>query len=538
MKKIMSLIKAGMSDNMELFRYKKKKGNNEKNSRFMPVFIYLLIFFVMWGYANMFMEPLVELHQEYAVLTLFVAATTILTIVEGIYKAGNLLFNCKDDDMLLSLPIRKSTVLFLRLFKFYVFEVLYNSLFMLPAIIVYATKVQVDFTYIISVICALVFLPIFPIIVSGIIGMIISALSSVFQKTNIAQIIITMLVLLVVFYASFNMQNMIDGYAQNASVINDVVSSVYYPAGAYIKLVTNFNVIDLLVFLGIHLGAALLTILLLSKVYFKINSRVKVVKIGKTSSEYKVKSQKPLKALIKKELNRFINSPVFVTNTAFGLVLFLAGCILASLKLDGIVASTADWENPLTLEKVKSFAPAILFAFITFSSLMSSITSSMISLEGKAFNILKSLPVNPFTIIKSKIMTAVLVMLPFIFIGDIIVFIVFGFNIVNILLILVASVILPIVAEAFGILIDLKYCNMSAENDTEVVKQSQSSMIATFSGMIISMAVIIAVMVLTSIGISSTIILLVGILVFLLICVALLLYLKRASVKEFNRITV
>lgn len=537
MKKIMSLIKAGMSDNMELFRYK-KKDNNSRINRFLPVVIYLLIFFVMWGYANMFMEPLVELHQEYAVLTLFVAATTILTIVEGIYKAGNLLFNCKDDDMLFSLPIRKSTVLFLRLFKFYVFEVLYNSLFMLPAIIVYATKVQVDFTYIISAICALVFLPIFPIIISGIIGMIISALSSLFKKANIAQIIITMLVLLVVFYASFNMQNMIDGYAKNAKAINDVVSSVYYPAGAYIKLVTNFNVIDLLVFLGIHLGAALLIILLLSKVYFKINSRVKVVKIGKTSGKYKIKSQKPIKALIKKELNRFINSPVFVTNAAFGLVLFLAGCILASVRLDGIVAATAEWENPLTMEKVKSFAPAILFAFITFSSLMSSITSSMISLEGRAFNMLKSLPVNPFTIIKSKIMTAVLIMLPFIFIGDIIVFIAFNFSIIDISLLLIASVILPIVAETFGILIDLKYCNMSAENDTEAVKQSRSAMIATLSGVIISMAVFIAVMVLTSIGVYSTFILLIGTTIFSLICVALLLYLKKASVKEFNRITV
>ena len=51
---------------------------------------------------------------------------------------------------------------------------------------------------------------------------------------------------------------------------------------------------------------------------------------------------------------------------------------------------------------------------------MKSITSSMISLEGKTFSILKSLPVKPYTIIKSKILTAVLIMIPCILIGDII----------------------------------------------------------------------------------------------------------------------
>ena len=40
--------------------------------------------------------------------------------------------------------------------------------------------------------------------------------------------------------------------------------------------------------------------------------------------------------------------------------------------------------------------------FIIVSTFMSSITSSMISLEGKKINLLKSLPIKPYTIIQSR----------------------------------------------------------------------------------------------------------------------------------------
>ena len=141
MKKIISLVKAGMTENMNLFKVN-TKNQSEKSKKIFPIVIALLFLFSMWSYANVIMEPLVEVHCEIVLLTLFIAFSVILTLMEGIYKAGNLLFNCKDDNLLLSLPIKKSTVLFLRLFKFYIFEVLYNTLFLLPAMLVYIRYVK------------------------------------------------------------------------------------------------------------------------------------------------------------------------------------------------------------------------------------------------------------------------------------------------------------------------------------------------------------------------------------------------------------
>ena len=535
MKKLLSLTKACMTENMSLFRVKTKgkKANNR-----LPIILFLIIFFYMWGYANMMMEPLNQVHLEHTVLVLFIAFTTIMTLVEGIYKSSNLLFNCKDDDMLLSLPIQRSTVLFIRVFKFYVFELMYNSMFLVPAMVAYVRYVDVGVTYYISSIIAILLLPIIPIIISCIFGGFIAGTSAKFKHKNIAQIVITMLVLVVVFYGSFNLQNFVDDIGNRITGINDTILKVYYPAKLYSRLVTDFNILDLVIFISIHIAPFVITIFALSKIYFTINSRTKEVKHSNSNGEYKIKTNKPIKSLIKKELNRFINSPVFVTNAAFGLVLFLLGCIFVSIKFEEIAASIAIEDTALTVDAIRSYMPVILFGFVCFSSLLSSITSSMISLEGKSFSILKSLPVKPFTIILSKVLTAIILMIPLLIIGDIVVFVRFGFNILEVLMILAASIVLPFVAETFGILVNLKYPRMDADNDTEVVKQSMSTMVAVLGGTIMSMITIGALAGVCSAGVSVDMAILGGLIIYTLIAVILIIHLLRKGAKKFNNIQV
>ena len=128
MKKLISLIKACMTSDMSIFKIKQKKDSNKKKTGLM---IAIAFFFMMsiWSYANMFFEKMAPLHLQEIVLSIFVFLVSIIVIGEGIYKTGPLLFNCKDDQLLLSLPIKRSTIFFVRVFKFYVFEVLFNALF-------------------------------------------------------------------------------------------------------------------------------------------------------------------------------------------------------------------------------------------------------------------------------------------------------------------------------------------------------------------------------------------------------------------------
>lgn len=536
MSKMISLIKACMTDNMSLFKIK-KKDKTKKSGKGLAIFLFLILGFSVYSYANMFLDSLIPVHMEHVLLALIGMIVAILIVMEGVYKAGSLLFNCKDDDLLLSLPIRKSTVVFIRILKFYVFELLYGSLFMIPAVIAYATRVSVQPTFYIVFVSALLLLPMIPIAISSVIGVLTSASSTKFKNKSIIQIIVTMIALVAVLYVSLNLQGLLNNFGENAAVINDSISKIYYPAAEYAKLSTNFDIKEFLLFALIHILVFIATIFLISKVYFKINSRLKKVQKSSGKKSYKMNVNKPQIAFIKKEFKRAINTPVLITNAIFGMVLFVIACIAVAIKFDAIYTIPQD-QIPISIEQITSNIPIILMMLISFGSLTSSITSSMISLEGKAFTTLKSLPVKPYTIIMAKVYTAVLMMMPFVIVGDIIFFVRFKFNIIEILLTLIASILLPFIAEILGILINLKYPEMKADTDAEVVKQSSSSTVSTMLGFLLVMVITSLLGSTFAIKCPVTIGLVIADIVFFLIFIIMLRRVKTKGVKRFNEIDV
>ena len=537
MKKLFLLIKASMSEGMNVFAINIKKQNTF--SKFvLPFLIAFCLMGVMYSYSEMIMEQLAPVKMEFVLLTLFVIITSILTLVEGIYKSSSLLFNCKDDNLLLSLPISKRTILFIRVFKFYVFELLYNSIFLLPSMIVYAVYTKPSILYYLMSLIGLLLFPIIPILISCFFGTFITTIASRFKGKNMIQTIITVVLLLGIMYASYNLDNLVINIAKNASSINDFITKIYYPAGAYIELITNFNFLTLLKFIMINLGFLILIIIFIGKVYFNINSNVKSIKIGKKNTNFKIKASSPTKAIIKKEFNRFVNSTVFITNAGFGLVLFIIGCIFIVLKFDSLNDLLKNNEIPITFENIKNFMPVILFGFVCFTSFMTSITSSMISFEGKSFSILKSLPISSYKIVKSKVLAALLIMIPCILLGDIVVFIKYKFNLISIILILIASILLPLISETIGIIVNLKYPKMDAKNDTEIVKQSMSSAISVFCGMLLSGINIYWLFKCIEFNMNNNVIILIFIIIYTIIYIGLDILLYKTCDKSFDNIII
>ena len=474
MKQLISLIKACMTSDMSLFKINMK--NKSKISKIMIIAFLCIAFMGMTAsYASMMLEKLAPFNMQHITLSLFVFVVSIFTLIEGIYKSGSLLFNCKDDQLLFSLPIKKSTVLFIRIFKFYIFELLFNSLFILPLVGCYIAYTKVSVSFIITSVVMLLLLPIIPIVVSCIIGTIITWLSSKFKFKNLAQILITMVFLVGVFYLSFNLDSFISNIAQKASSINDLISKIYYPAGAYANLAVNFQIKDLLLFIGINILIFVACILGLSKFYFKINSNIK----GVTASSHKKINSKRIKqhtqivSLIIKEFNTFFKTPVFIINAGFSVILYLLASLLMCFKYNsflGILNSVGgDYGS------IYHNIPLLISILIVGASFTTSITSSMISLEGRNYTALKSLPVSSKTILMSKIMASSLLTMPAFLIGNILLFIKFRISFTTMILICLLSILMPLVSHFSGLIMNLKFPKLEFDSPTEVVKQSTSS---------------------------------------------------------------
>lgn len=540
MKKLISLIKACMTSDMNVFKIKQKK-NGKKNNILLPVGISLLIMFYIWSNSNMLFEKMAPLHLQVLLVSMFVVGISFFTVIEGVYKTGALLFNCKDDQLLLSLPIKRSTVLFVRIFKFYVFEVIFNSIWLLPIMIAYIRWAEtIDWTYYLVSIIMLFVLPVIPIVLSCIIGAITSSISSRFKYKNVAQIIISMTVCVGILYISMNAESFYKYVIAHATSINDLITKIYYPAGVYADLIIKFDIVKLLIFIGVNLLIFVLGILVLSKFYFKLNSRLKKIS---TSRKIKIdnlviKRNSSIISLIKKELNTFFKTPVFIVNAGFSLVLFILFSIVLCIKFNDFLPIPTD-PNGFSLDKktVLDNLSLLIFVLISFTAFTTSITNSVISLEGKNINILKSLPVKAKDILMSKIYSCLVITTPVLLIGDIILFIRFKINILEAIILLVLSVLIPLVSHFIGLITNLKYPKLEWENQAEVVKQSTSSFISVMIGMLLMITSIIIIISILG-KISSLLVLIIATLIYLIINFSLYKYLSKKGSKLFSELNI
>lgn len=483
--KISSLVRASMTEGMDVF-------NMKKGGKWTKIILSAVILLAFFGWSVSIIFLLRATNSEIAILPMFVAITSLLTLIEGVYKSGGLLFNCRDDDMLLALPIKRWQIVALRIFKFYIFEMAFNSLFILPAILAYGIFANPGLWFWPVSLMMILMLPIIPVTLSCVIGALISALSSRFKKNKLMQTFLAFIFMFATMFISLKASDFTRDIANYAEGIMNAINQVYYPARVYTELTLSFDVIKLVVFILAHLAVAALAVMFISAMYFRVNSRVKTASISskriKSSASEKVRS--PFFALVKKELNRFFGTPVLIANSSFGLILFLVGVGIACWKFGDLEPIFSGENAPLSFDILNSFLPAAAFALITFCVLMTNITPAMISIEGKAFNLTKVLPISARKLLLAKVAMSFVIVWPPILIGTVAMIIRFHFGIVESLMLIITGIILPMIVGLFGILVDLKHAKFDAENDTEVVKQGNSTVIATFTGIGAAMVII------------------------------------------------
>ena len=97
-----------------MFSYRAK---DEKSKKVLPVVLAGIAFLAIFSYAQTMTWSLKEAGLQHAVLAAFIVFTAVLTLIEGVYKASGLLFNCRDNDLLMALPLKKTEIVGIRILK-------------------------------------------------------------------------------------------------------------------------------------------------------------------------------------------------------------------------------------------------------------------------------------------------------------------------------------------------------------------------------------------------------------------------------------
>jgi ABC-2 type transport system permease protein len=105
-----------------------------------------------------------------------------------------------------------------------------------------------------------------------------------------------------------------------------------------------------------------------------------------------------------------------------------------------------------------------------------------LSLEGKNINLLKSLPIQSWTMIQSKIYFNLVLTLPIIVVSTLIGTILFQIEIPTMILLMSMLIMFEILLSVFFMYLNLWFPRFDFHQEVEVVKQSLASLVAVFGG--------------------------------------------------------
>lgn len=428
---------------------------------------------------GMMLEPMGALHL---IPAMWMAITCIITLFTTIYKVKGTLFSFSDYDMVMSMPVSTSTIVASRITVLYLYDLLFTAVILIPGNVVYGVIAGAGVGYYVLSTILTLFVPMVPILIGTLIGLLVTIASAKFRYSNI----VTIVLMLGLFcaYMVFTMQtatseNPEEAFANMAKLLGDQIYSIYPIAKLYVEGMVNFKILSLIGFLGISILLFVGFCYVVGKGFKKLNTKVAS---SKSKSNYKMKELKTsgvVKSLYQKEIKRYFASPMYVMNSAVGILLLTIASIVFLIAGEEKLAEML--EIPGFLENIAIYASVLILICVT----MTCSTAATISLEGKNLWLLKSLPVTPIQVFLSKAMVNLTITVPLIIIDAVI----FAIRLRMTLLQFVITLIMPCAGACFisllGLVLNLMFPRFDWKSEMEVVKQGMPTMLALLIGMAI-----------------------------------------------------
>lgn len=475
--------------------YSKTQGTSNSKGKAKKVFIA-----IMFGYLIL-MAALVSCFLCISLLTfcemgkgwVYFAFIGLISLAFGIimsvFSTQNMLYGTKDNEFLLSLPIKLDNILMSRIIVLLSLNTAINLVFTIPAGIIYA--VSIGFS-VIGFLCFLLSIITFPMIIQAISCVFGWFLNKLYQKFNnkaFISLIFMLLFLGIYFYIyPMLMDSLETGITLSQETINSI-SSWGWPLFAYGKGCEG-EILYALCFLAI-------AFLIFALVYGVIRiNYLKTLLTAKSSGKIKKKSHKlsiksPIKSVCFKELRLFFTCPVYLTNMGLGILLIpiltVAGIIFSSDVIDfayqfSIVNSCIANNTGVAI----SFAMVCAVAFLCSMTIVS---SASISLEGKSLWILKSLPIKCKDVVKGKLLAHIVLVVPISMICGLVLSLFFNAGILYAVACAINCGLAGLFVGILGLIFNLLAPRFDWVNEVIPCKQAMAVMLTMFISMFYSIAI-------------------------------------------------
>lgn len=482
MKKLILLLKLQLSMlfGLSVIRYTRDEEQRKKAKRtlMLTVFSVVICLVMSCSYSVMMAEAFEPIGMMRLLPMIMFVSTTVLILISSIARVKSVLFGFGDYDLMMSLPIRPSTVAISRLLTFYVLDLLFSAAILLPAGIVYSLKAQIAPSYYPILVLMVFVAPMVPLSVGGLIGTLLGVALARFKFKNALSTIAQLIFVIGVMAFSFASSSISQNIGGMAEMLGARMTSIYPPSALFASALCDGDYVDLIIFSGISLAFFGLFALLVVSKFKQLSTTMKAVYQNRRFRLKKQQGRSSLAALYIREWKHYTSSTLYFLNTAFSSILLLLGLvyvvIFGRIQLSPLVAVLADYGH--------FFAP-VLAAVMGWLLCMSVPTSACISIEGKQLWLAKALPIRANDWLRSKLMVSLTLPVPTAIIGAIV--LTLALALPPITMLEIAAILLTNIYffSVFGLWVNLKNHRFDWKSEQEIVKQGAPVFILIASAM-------------------------------------------------------
>lgn len=464
------------------------KDGKKRSTTTAFVFVILIVYaigamgFLFWEMAKLLCHPLVEAGLGWVYFSVMSLVATGLGVVSSCFMAKSKLYEARDNDLLLSMPIPARTILFARTLGLYLFTLMIEALILIPSLVQYYVVAGVQIPSLISGIVLLLVLPLGSTALCCLIGFLLAWLTAKLPFKNFFTILGFAIFMVVYFLAYSKVNEYISYVLANGEAVGATMKTVLYPF-SQIGLAMEGNFLSLLISIGIFGGVFALGYLIISLTYFRIIT----LKRGERHAKYKqgeTRQAGVLAALFRKEFFHLIKNPMYLLNASMGTLLMLIISVMTLVKGDMFGLTTEALTALVGDANVMALLASLVVCFMASSN---TVAASSVSLEGVNISLMQALPVDEWKILRAKLyLHVVMTAIPALLCG-LTISIVLGLLWWELCIVLATAVIASVLFAAFDLTANLKLPNLQWTNEIAAIKQSAAVMVAMFGGWGISL---------------------------------------------------
>ena len=444
------------------------------------LFVFATISISVGGGAYVICGPFISAGLDWLYFVIMSLAAMVFGLVGSVFNTYSGLYLSKDNDLLLSLPIKPSKILFVRMIGVYAMGLFYEAMVYIPTVVVYWFFADTRALGVVLPILMFFVIGFVIFVLSCLLGFFVALISSRMKGKTFVSLLLSLLFFGLYYFFYFKASSFISGLIANSADIALTIKTSFYPVYLFGSAFSE-NIISFLVLSFVVAILVLLTVYVLSKTFIKVAT----MKVGSKKTVYKGQKLKAggiENALLGKEFRRFISSTAYMLNCGMAIIFLIIAVVFLIIKCD-FIRSFID-SLTIGLPAYSGAEYAIACVLIGLVSGMNCISAPSVSLEGKNIWILRSLPVDPIKILNAKQKLHLITIIPATVLAAVSASVVLRADFIKCLLIILTPCQSVIITSAIGLIFDLRKPSLDWTNEAIPIKQNLSvlfSMLIVFA---------------------------------------------------------